>query len=57
MPTVALSNNIVFANVSDTGRVFPVIRFFGTFGWILAGFNIGKLQLENNILQIQFCNT
>jgi MFS family permease len=28
MPTVALSNNIVFANISDTGRVFPVIRFF-----------------------------
>ena len=49
MPTVALSNNIVFANVSDTGRVFPVIRFFGTFGWIVAGFIIGKLQLENNI--------
>ena len=42
MPTVALSNNIVFANVSDTGKVFPIIRFFGTFGWIIAGLIIGS---------------
>ena len=41
MPTVALSNNIVFANISDTGKTFPVIRFFGTFGWIVAGLIIG----------------
>ena len=54
MPTVALSNNIVFANVSDTGKSFPVIRFFGTFGWIVAGFIIGKLQLENNINSIAY---
>ena len=54
MPTVALSNNIVFANVSDSGKTFPVIRFFGTFGWIVAGFIIGKLQLENNIGSIAY---
>ena len=54
MPTVALSNNIVFANVSDTGKSFPVIRFFGTFGWIVAGFIIGKLQLENNADSIAY---
>jgi nucleoside transporter len=42
MPTVAISNNIVFANVSDTGKVFPIIRFFGTFGWIIAGLVIGS---------------
>ena len=54
MPTVALSNNIVFANVSDSGKTFPVIRFFGTFGWIVAGFIIGYLQLENNITNIAY---
>ena len=54
MPTVALSNNIVFANVSDSGKTFPVIRFFGTFGWIVAGFIIGYLQLENNVTNIAY---
>ena len=54
MPTVALSNNIVFANVSDSGKTFPVIRFFGTFGWIVAGFIIGSLQLENNLSSIAY---
>ena len=54
MPTVALSNNIVFANVSDSGKTFPVIRFFGTFGWIVAGFIIGNLQLENNASSIAY---
>ena len=54
MPTVALSNNIVFANVSDSGKTFPVIRFFGTFGWIVAGFIIGNLQLENNVSSIAY---
>ena len=54
MPTVALSNNIVFANVNDSGKTFPVIRFFGTFGWIVAGFIIGNLQLENNVSSIAY---
>ena len=54
MPTVALSNNIVFANVSDSGKTFPVIRFFGTFGWIVACFIIGNLQLENNVSSIAY---
>ena len=26
----------------DTGKVFPIIRFFGTFGWIIAGLVIGS---------------
>ena len=63
MPTVALSNNIVFANVSDTGKVFPVIRFFGTFGWIVAGLIIGSnivlgqkigLELEASVTSLPF---
>lgn len=54
MPTVALSNNIVFANISDSGKTFPIIRFFGTFGWIVAGLIIGKLQLENNLDSISY---
>lgn len=40
MPTLALGNNIVFANVSDQ-NMFPKIRVWGTIGWILAGLLIG----------------
>jgi MFS family permease len=37
MPTIALSNNIAFQQMSDPGRMFPWIRVFGTVGWIVAG--------------------
>ncbi len=40
MPTLALGNNIVFANVSDQ-NMFPKIRVWGTIGWIFAGLLIG----------------
>jgi nucleoside transporter len=36
MPTPPLSNAIALANVADRERQFPVIRAFGTLGWILA---------------------
>lgn len=37
MPTIALSNNIAFHQMTDPGRQFPWIRVFGTLGWIAAG--------------------
>lgn len=46
MPTIALSNSIAFRQMNDPGTQFPWIRAFGTLGWIIAGFTIGKLQLE-----------
>jgi nucleoside transporter len=48
MPTIALSNNIAFTQMSDPGKQFPWIRVFGTLGWIVAGFLIGVRQWENN---------
>jgi nucleoside transporter len=42
MPTLALGNNIVFANVPDQNQ-FPKIRVWGTIGWIVAGLAIGFL--------------
>jgi nucleoside transporter len=46
MPTIALSNNIAFQQMTDPGKQFPWIRVFGTIGWIVAGFMIGQLGIE-----------
>lgn len=46
MPTIALSNNVAFAQMTDPGKQFPWIRVFGTLGWIIAGFLIGNLKIE-----------
>jgi len=46
MPTIALSNNIAFSQMSDPGKQFPWIRVFGTLGWILAGVLISALALD-----------
>ena len=46
-PTLALVNSIVFANVSDAQHYFPLIRVFGTIGWVLAGLSL-KLLLKRD---------
>ena len=46
MPTIALSNNIAFHQMSDPGRQFPWIRVFGTLGWIAAGLIIAWQAIE-----------
>ncbi|HEX6890864.1 MAG TPA: MFS transporter, partial [Chryseolinea sp.] len=45
MPTIALSNNIAFSQMTDPGKQFPWIRVFGTVGWIAAGITIGVLDI------------
>jgi nucleoside transporter len=37
MPTLALVNAISFRQLDDPARRFGLIRFWGTFGWVVAG--------------------
>ena len=48
MPTIALSNSVAFAQMTDPGKQFPWIRVFGTLGWIAAGLIISKLGIEKS---------
>jgi nucleoside transporter len=43
MPTLGLANAICFHQMSDPGKQFGLIRAFGTFGWIVAGFVVGLI--------------
>jgi nucleoside transporter len=64
MPTLALVNSVSFNQMTDPARQFPMVRVFGTIGWIIAGWiislgfkwdsieNIGQGMLSNTFLMV-----
>jgi len=48
MPTLALVNSVSFKQMADPSKDFPLIRIFGTAGWMIAGLVIGWLNWEHS---------
>jgi len=43
MPTLGLVNSLAFNHIDDQEKQFPLIRVFGTVGWIVAGLFISYI--------------
>lgn len=46
MPTLALVNTVSFKQMQNPSKEFPLVRIFGTGGWIVVGLLIGWLGWE-----------
>lgn len=48
-PTLALTNTIAMKNVENSERQFPLIRVFGTIGWIVAGLSLSFFLWDKKV--------
>lgn len=49
MPTLALTNSLAFVHLKDPKREFPLVRNWGSVGWILAGWMLSIFWLQSNL--------
>ncbi|TWT95964.1 putative nucleoside transporter YegT [Botrimarina colliarenosi] len=42
-PSVTLTNTIALRQLADSGREFPIVRLYGTVGWVAAGVFVGVI--------------
>ncbi|MFT5527859.1 MAG: MFS family permease, partial [Pirellulaceae bacterium] len=54
MPTLGLGNTIAFTHISNQ-NLFPMIRVWGTIGWIVAGLLIGALGWSSSLNIFWMC--
>ncbi|MCC5823926.1 MAG: nucleoside permease [Phycisphaerales bacterium] len=48
MPTLGLSSSLALHNMTNAQTQFPLIRVFGTVGWIVANFVISQLAFDRS---------
>lgn len=48
-PTLALTNSLAFSHLPDREKQFPLVRIWGTIGWILAGWVFAMIWLQSGL--------
>jgi nucleoside transporter len=48
-PTLALTNTLAMKNIVNTEKQFPLVRVFGTIGWIVAGLSLSWIGWDASV--------